>query len=87
MVLVSFFSINGVFAETYNVEVSAKVSSATVVKGDEVSIILNIKSNSSVDMCSFEVSSSSELEYVTMNDLNSWKYDGTVADFLKSYFE
>lgn len=80
-ILSSFFCVENVFADNYNVNVSANADNTTVVRGEEVSVKINIKSDKQVDMCSFEVSSSSDLEYVEMLNLNSWKSDGGVSGF------
>ncbi|MBQ2872824.1 MAG: hypothetical protein IJE89_02370 [Bacilli bacterium] len=80
--LVAFSFINNVFADDFNVTVNATANNTTVVKGEEVSIKINIKSDSAVDLCSFKVTSDSTLEYVSMSEMNNWKiYNGTIANF------
>ena len=61
---------------------TATPDSTTVVKGKEVTITLNLKSDSPVEMCQFQVQADSTLEYVDWNTSNLWKIDtGTIDNF------
>lgn len=80
--LMGFSFVGNVFAADLKFEVKATPSTSTVVKGKEVSITLNLKSDSAIDMCQFKVESDSTLEYVSMSVANGWKLDeGTISNF------
>ena len=80
-VLISFSCIETVFAAELKFNVTATPDATEVVKGKEVSITLNLKSDSEIDTCQFQVVADSNLEFVSMNSMNDWTKMGTVANF------
>ena len=81
-VLMCFSFMGNVFAADLNFNVTATPNSTEVVKGREVAITLNLKSDSSIDMCQFEITADSTLEYVSMSTSNLWKVgEGTISNF------
>lgn len=81
-VLLCFSCMGNVFAADLNFNVTATPDATEVVKGKEVSITLNLKSDSSIDMCQFQITSDSVLEYVSMSAANGWKIgEGTIKNF------
>ena len=66
-ILLNFSFINVVFADEYQVNVLATPSATEVLEGEEVTVILSIKSDSLVDTCVFETTFDSTLEFVDMN--------------------
>lgn len=81
-ILFGFSFINVVFADEYQVYVSATPSATEVLEGEEVSIILKVKSDSPVNDCQIQVSSDSSVEFVSMHEVGtSWQYTGKVNDF------
>lgn len=80
--LMCFTCLGNVNAADLNFTVKATPDATEVVKGKEVNITLNLKSESSIDMCQFQVTSDSVLEYVSMSAANGWKVgEGTVSNF------
>lgn len=84
-VLMCFSFMGNVFAVTtsnLDFTVTATPDATTVVKGNEVTITLNLKSDSPIEMCGFQVTSDSTLEYVDWNEKNLWQiYSGAISDF------
>lgn len=77
--LVSFSFMNNVFADEFSYTVTTDPSSSTVVLGNEATIKVNLKSNSSINACLFKVSASDGIEFVSKNGVNGWNVteDGT----------
>ena len=81
-ILFGFSFINVVNASEYQVNVSAIPSATEVLEGEEVSVILKVKSDSPVNDCQIQVSSDSSVEFVSMHEVGtSWQYTGKVNDF------
>jgi len=81
-ILMSFAFIGNVFAAELNFTVSATPDATTIVKGKEVKITLNLKSDSPIEMCQFQVTADSTLEYVSMSTSNLWSVgQGTISNF------
>lgn len=70
--LFSFSFMNSVFAEEFDLDVSATVGNNVVVKGDEVSIKLNLKADADISTCKFALEVDSGLEFKSKNGLNNW---------------
>ena len=82
-ILLVFSFINVVFADEYEVSISATPSAIEVLEGEDVSITLNVKSNNSVDLCRFQVSFDDTLKFASMNEIGvkKWEYTGTIESF------
>ena len=75
-IMMCFSFLGNVSADEFNVIVSANANNNVIEKGKEVEITINVKSDSTVDSCSFNVASDTTLEYISMNPSV-----GTPADF------
>ena len=81
-VLMSFSFMESVFAAELDFTVTATPDATTIVKGKEVKITLNLKSDSPIEMCQFQVTADSTLEYVSMSTSNLWSVgQGTISNF------
>lgn len=74
-VFVCFAFVGNAFAAELDFILTATPDATTVVKGNEVTITLNLKSDSPIEYCDFQVASDSTLEYIDMNESNLWHVD------------
>lgn len=67
--VLSLIGINNVFASTV---ISATASNTEVVKGTEVSVEINIKSDESIYACVFDITNNQDAELISSNGENNW---------------
>lgn len=70
ILLLSILCINNVYAEEF--VVSATASSTEIAKGNEASILINLKASEAIKECLFKFESDSNLEYVSITSANGW---------------
>ena len=76
--VVSFSFVSNVFADDISFSISTDDTSREVTKGNEDTIMVNIKSsNNDIKYCKFTISSdnSEKVEYVSSNGSNNWNKD------------
>lgn len=81
-ILISFSFMRSVFAKELDFTVTATPSETTVVKGKETEITLNLKSDSPIDACQFQVIADTSVEFVSWSTANGWDIGmGTISNF------
>lgn len=72
--LVNFSFVNSVFAEGLEFSMTATANNNEIVVGEQGTITVNLKSDSVISSCQFNVTGDTNLEFVSNSGLNNWNF-------------